>query len=124
MFDSGGKQGEFDYYLMAMSWAPRFCCSNEKKCTSEDMNGIEDLSPHGLWPAYNKADASGRTYPAFCDATDKGGKKGPKDRETHEWSKHGTCTGLTKEQVYMFLFFFVFLVFFLTFFFLIYMTCI
>jgi hypothetical protein len=31
--------------------------------------GVEDLSAHGLWPAYHDASkqTAGRTYPQFCD---------------------------------------------------------
>lgn len=116
--------GEFDLYLFAQSWAPRFCCSSASKCKKEGwsiymlpflpfslftlltllflrlvvtpsgMEETDDLSTHGLWPAYNGPDKSGRTYPAFCkeDTT-----KGQNNRASHEWSKHGTCTVLSKD---------------------------
>ncbi len=29
--------GEFDLYLFAMSWAPRFCCDSPKQCKAESM---------------------------------------------------------------------------------------
>ena len=90
------KPGEFDIYLFAQSWAPRFCCSNEKQCKKEGMLGSDDLSPHGLWPAFYGADKKGRTYPAFCreDICK------DKNRAAHEWIKHGTCTLLDRNSYF------------------------
>ena len=64
--------GSFELYLLALSWAPRFCCTNAKQCKNEAMDGVDDFSTHGLWPAYDapaakgSARGAGRTYPAFC----------------------------------------------------------
>lgn len=60
------------------------------------MDGIDDVSTHGLWPAYSQADAKGRTYPAFCGGKD-ATSNGLHGREGHEWKKHGTCTTLGPE---------------------------
>ena len=46
---SSGTPGDFDIYLLAMSWAPRFCCTNNKQCKNEGMEDTDDLSVHGLW---------------------------------------------------------------------------
>ena len=46
---SSGVPGDFDMYLLAMSWAPRFCCTNNKQCRNEGMEDTDDLSVHGLW---------------------------------------------------------------------------
>jgi len=46
---SSGNSGDFDLYLLAMSWAPRFCCTNNKQCKNENMENTDDLSVHGLW---------------------------------------------------------------------------
>ena len=107
--------GNFDIYLFAQSWSPRFCCDNAKQCKREGLVGIDDLSPHGIWPAYAGPDKNNRTYPAYCKSvSDKGGRK------EHEWweytvvhcnvkcnitcsnyrSKHGTCTVLTKDDYF------------------------
>lgn len=102
---SGGRAGEFDLYFFAQSWAPRFCCTSLEKCEKENMKGLDDLSTHGLWPAYWDANKDGRTYPAFCPTSGFGGVGSipgvPKHmsgtgREQHEWEKHGTCTNLTR----------------------------
>lgn len=52
--DASGTPGSFDLYLLAVSWAPRFCCTNEKQCRAEKMEGFDDLAKHGLWPAYTQ----------------------------------------------------------------------
>ena len=101
--DAAGVPGEFGLYLFAQSWAPRFCCTNGKQCRAGGMAGVEDLSPHGLWPAYHEAQkgSGGRTYPQFCTApstTDRAATNGR--RERHEWEKHGTCTGLGSAAAY------------------------
>ena len=81
-----GSPGSFDLYLFAQSWAPRFCCTNAKQCKASGLKGQSDLGTHGLWPAFNKASSTGRTYPQFCSSEESGGS----GREKHEWEKHGT----------------------------------
>ena len=87
--------GDFDFYVMALSWSPDYCASNDdpQQCSVGKKLGFV---LHGLWPQYN------RGYPADCSTV-----KLPKDTQqqfpslfpssslyTHEWSKHGTCSGL------------------------------
>lgn len=101
---ASGRPGEFDLYLFAQSWAPRFCCTSLEKCTAENMKGLSDLSTHGLWPAYIDANKDGRTYPAFCSRNSSSipgvpGHMGS-TRESHEWDKHGTCTGLSRRDYF------------------------
>lgn len=93
-----GNVGEFDLYLFAQTWAPRFCCTNNDKCKDQDKAGVDDLTVHGLWPAYEAPNASGRTYPAFCiigsarkfSTTDK--------LASHEFIKHGSCTKMSFDE--------------------------
>lgn len=96
--EKSGSSGQFDLFLLAQSWAPRFCCSNAAQCKRENMEGMDDLAIHGLWPAYNEADSGGRTYPAFCDRSDMASATSGstlKGRAAHEWKKHGTCTTMS-----------------------------
>jgi ribonuclease T2 len=91
--------GDFDFYVMSLSWSPDFCASNDdpQQCSVGKKLGFV---LHGLWPQYT------RGYPADCSNV-----KLPKDAPqkfpnlypstslyTHEWSKHGTCSGLTPEE--------------------------
>jgi ribonuclease I len=94
---ASGKTGEFDLYLFAQSWAPRFCCISPEKCANENMQDLNDLSVHGVWPAYTKPDKNDRTFPAFCK---KSSSTSGHSRKQHEWEKHGTCTGLSTTQYF------------------------
>ena len=99
-----GEAGRFDAYLLALSWSPRFCCTNLKQCKAERMAGLDDVSTHGLWPAYLRPEPrSGRTYPANCaavaspppsDGFDAAAAAALRGRAQHEWRKHGTCAKL------------------------------
>jgi len=87
---------DFDFYVMSLSWSPDFCAGNDdpQQCSVGKKLGFV---LHGLWPQYN------RGYPADCSNV-----KLPKDTMTkfpnlypstnlytHEWDKHGTCSGLS-----------------------------
>src|ERR1700678_3970154 len=45
-----GTPGQFDYYLLTMSWAPEFCHSHgdSPECTGQHFGFVV----HGLWPQY------------------------------------------------------------------------
>jgi ribonuclease T2 len=87
--------GDFDFYVMSLSWSPDYCAGNDdpQQCSAGKQLGFV---LHGLWPQYK------RGYPADCSTV-----KLPKDAQqkfpnlypstslyTHEWDKHGTCSGL------------------------------
>lgn len=102
----GERAGDFDYYVMALSWSANWCAlegdaRNSPQChTSEDHGWIL----HGLWPQFH------RGYPSFC----KTAKRAPTRRMTgdmadimgtgglawHQWNKHGTCTDLSAPDYY------------------------
>jgi len=92
----GAKAGTFDLYLFAQSWAPRFCCSQREKCETQGIQNTNGLSTHGLWPSYQDPKPDGKTFPAFCQKGSKG--SGEFDLAEHEWRKHGTCTGLSRDK--------------------------
>lgn len=88
-----GVAGEFDYYLLNLSWSPEFCASH---AGSEECGRRLGSVVHGLWP--QNLDG---TYPENCmDAP------GPANAGAlldvmptlslvdHEWKTHGTCSGL------------------------------
>ena len=114
---------EFGLYVLALSWAPTFCCGHPDKeeCARlTDAYAGTHLTLHGLWPNYRDDEARGRdTYPQFCGdyarcrhhhdrscAPDPAtlpeemrelapGYVGDHDfLADHEWPKHGSCTGL------------------------------
>lgn len=47
-----GKVGDFDYYLLQMSYAPEFCKTHPDKKDSKECSGTYNLVLHGLWPQY------------------------------------------------------------------------
>lgn len=85
----------FDMYIFSLTWAPRFCCTNEKACKKENMHTVTDLYPHGLWPAYTNS----TNYPAFCPLL---ATLSPNltPRQQHEYLKHGSCSLLTVENYF------------------------
>ncbi len=54
------QAGQFDYYLLSLSWAPTYCLTHADdgaECSSKGYGFVL----HGLWPQY---DAGG--YPENC----------------------------------------------------------
>ena len=51
------RAGDFDYYLLALSWSPSYCADDARKgrdrlqCFSERAYGFVI---HGLWPQYER----------------------------------------------------------------------
>jgi ribonuclease T2 len=95
------KAGEFDYYVLALSWSPSFCeATAERGRESKEQCGPRPFSfvVHGLWPQYEKG------FPEYCQVPAPRLNGGivssmldlmPSPRLVfHEWDKHGTCSGL------------------------------
>jgi ribonuclease T2 len=92
--------GEFDFYLLALSWSPSYCAQAGERKSAQIQCGERSYSfvVHGLWPQYEKG------FPEFCQ------NPAPRlDRNIvssmldlmpaprlifHEWDKHGVCSGL------------------------------
>jgi ribonuclease T2 len=99
---TGGNQpGKFAYYALSLSWAPNFCASHSDphECEKGKQYGF---LVHGLWPQHMAG------YPQSCST-----KKITPELEAkyspifaspalirHEWSKHGTCSGLQPAQYF------------------------
>ena len=103
---SNASPGNFDYYLLTLSWAPQFCASNASARTSDECNPSKHMGlvVHGLWPQYDNG-----KWPQNCASTP------PVASATvnhmmpimpgsgliqHEWAKHGTCSGLSADQYF------------------------
>jgi len=103
--DSEPAGGQFDYYLLSLSWAPNYCASHPSDHSSECRIGSHNAFVlHGLWPQ-----ASGGPPPLSCS------NGAPVASATvdhmlnlmpsrsliqHEWQKHGTCTGLSAQDYF------------------------
>jgi ribonuclease T2 len=94
-----GTPGQFDYYLLTLSWSPEFCHSHPDK--PECQSGHHGFVVHGLWPQYVDG------YPEHCSTAP--GLSNPSEMAdimpdaglvAHEWSTHGTCSGLNAEDYF------------------------
>ena len=98
-----GQAGQFDYYLLSLSWAPTYCLTHADdgdECSSKGYGFVL----HGLWPQYESGG-----YPEQCDtemaltseASAAGRTVYPSPRlMSHEWEEHGTCSGLTAVEYF------------------------
>ncbi|WP_339108400.1 ribonuclease T2 [Thioclava sp. GXIMD4216] len=104
----GEKAGQFDYYVLALSWSPTWCAltgdaRNSPQCDT-DRNGPHDFVLHGLWPQNETG------WPSYCNMS----ARDPSKRQTaamedimgttgaawYQWKKHGRCSGL-EAQTYL-----------------------
>jgi ribonuclease T2 len=96
--------GEFDFYVLSLSWSPSFCeAASERGSPGRSQQAQCGERPfsfvvHGLWPQYEHG------FPEYCQ------RPSPRlDRNImtsmldlmpapglifSEWDKHGTCSGL------------------------------
>jgi ribonuclease T2 len=93
------KPGEFDYYLLVLSWSPEFC---HGKPSAAQCREHRNFVLHGLWPQNNDG-----SYPANCRTTQpvpadlsKIKQIMPSEIVAHEWQKHGTCSGLSGDEYF------------------------
>jgi ribonuclease T2 len=93
------EPGKFDFYLLNLSWGPEFCSI---QVTSPECVARPGFVVHGLWPQNNDG-----SYPVFC--SERSGSPHSEqnfditpDRSLlqHEWSKHGTCTTLARDDFF------------------------
>ncbi|WP_192456738.1 ribonuclease T2 family protein [Musicola keenii] len=89
------QAGMFDYYLLTLSWSPTFCLTHKDNPQCTKGYGFV---LHGLWPQYTKGGWP-ENCPPIAALTPEERRQGDMifpsdDLLTHEWEKHGTCSGL------------------------------
>ncbi len=103
---SADQAGEFDYYILALSWNSGWCeiegaRKNAPQCLAEKRAGFV---LHGLWPQYDHG------WPEYCKTSKPNPPRnvtgemaklyGSSGAAWHQWDKHGRCTGLDYEAYY------------------------
>jgi ribonuclease T2 len=98
----GEQAGDFDYYVLSLSWSPTWCRLEGDARSSPQCDAAADFGwvLHGLWPQY---EAGG--YPSYCrtPAADPSRRQtaamadimGTDGAAWYQWKKHGRCSGLT-----------------------------
>ena len=121
--------GNFDYYVLALSWQPAFCETKpgKEECVTQSASRYDahNFALHGLWP--NLENDPNHTF-GYCDvsmavvrqdqASDWCGLPALSLSEAvwsdltvfmpgtasclqnHEWYKHGTCAGMSAEAYF------------------------
>jgi len=105
-FAEGERAGDFDYYVLSLSWSPTWCALEGDARNSPQCDASTDFGwvMHGLWPQYH------RGWPSHC----KTAERPPSRRMTSEmadimgsgglawyqWKKHGSCSGLSAPAYY------------------------
>jgi len=102
--------GVFDYYVLSLSSAPQFCKSHPDDRSAECNPHPGGFVLHGLWPQYAqggwpescKFDAQHRSVPSLDAEGEAVGVTAfpTKKLMGHEWSKHGTCSGMTPTKYF------------------------
>ncbi|UWR26786.1 ribonuclease T2 [Sulfitobacter sp. S223] len=102
----GERAGEFDYFVMALSWSANWCALEGDARRSPQCDASADYGwiLHGLWPQFH------RGYPSFCQTAQRPPSRGITAQMAdimgtpglawHQWKKHGSCTDLTAEDYY------------------------
>jgi len=98
--------GDFDFYVLALSWSPGFCdAGGETKAPDQCAIGTGlGFVVHGLWPQ------NAHGYPSDCDNGARpvsraalAAAEGVFPSEglaRYEWRKHGACTGLAPQAFF------------------------
>ena len=98
--------GDFDYYVLSLSWSANWCAYEGDARNSPQCDPAEDFGwiLHGLWPQYD------RGYPQDCRTSYRAPSRGQTGAMAdimgtsglawHQWNKHGVCSGLDSEDYY------------------------
>lgn len=89
--------GQFDFYVLALSWSPGYCEISGRKSQQCRAGAGLDFVVHGLWPQRDQG------YPSFCEPggrfvptavlTEARGLFPSDNLALYQWRKHGSCSG-------------------------------
>ena len=100
----GERAGEFDYYVLALSWSPNWCALEGTARGAEQCGEDFGWVVHGLWPQYEDG------WPSYCPTAARAPSRsvtgaqadlfGAGGAAWYQWKKHGVCSGLSTEDYY------------------------
>ena len=103
----GERAGEFDYYVLSLSWSPTWCAIEGDRRGSPQCDADRDFGwvLHGLWPQYERGWPShcptGARNPSRTDTAAMADIMGTSGNAWHQWNKHGRCSGLSSDDFYL-----------------------
>ena len=97
-----GTSGDFDFYVLSLSWSPSFCAGggasrSRNQCASGANPGFV---VHGLWPQYSNgypSDCRGNSFLPYPVLNSINGLYPDIGLAKHEWRTHGVCSGKTPQ---------------------------
>ena len=102
----GERAGEFDYYVLSLSWSSAWCAlegdaRDDPQC--DDGRGLTFVL-HGLWPQFD------RGWPQYCRTVERDPPRattaamadimGGSGVAFYQWKKHGRCSGLSADAFF------------------------
>ena len=105
-FAEGEKAGDFDYYVMALSWSANWCAQTGDDRDDPQCDAGRGVTwvVHGLWPQYEDG------YPSYCRTVERDPSRGQTadmadvfggaGSAFYQWKKHGRCAGLSASAYY------------------------
>ncbi len=102
----GERAGDFDYYVMALSWTPSWCAIEGDARGSDQCDADTGFgwTLHGLWPQYESG------WPSYCLTNHRNPSRSDTAAQTdlfgsgglawHQWNKHGRCAGVSSGSYY------------------------
>jgi ribonuclease T2 len=103
------QPGDFDYYMLVLSWSPTYCETHEPNARDgeQQCSGSRPYAfvLHGLWPQYEEG------WPESCPTQDRPWVSADlitrmldimpsRSLVIHEYRKHGVCSGLAPEAYF------------------------
>lgn len=100
----GERAGDFDYYVLALSWSPTWCALEGEDRGSPQCDRPMGWVLHGLWPQNENG------WPSYCRTTERDPSRaqtgamadimGTSGSAWYQWQKHGRCSGLSAEAFF------------------------
>ncbi|MEJ2030801.1 MAG: ribonuclease T2 [Maritimibacter sp.] len=100
----GERAGDFDYYVLALSWSPNWCTLTGDARGAVQCDDDAGWVVHGLWPQYEAG------WPSYCKTSTRAPSRqmtaaqadlfGDGGAAWYQWKKHGICSGIAAQDYY------------------------